>query len=313
VPLLAVCAALLVCAYAQLESERFLSALGDRTAGGHDVLTVHSVDADEPATIRVGACEALVSDPRVERAGILRDGKLVAIPQLGPDQRLIEASAGLFPQLRDADALVGPKLPPVRGALIVDGRPLLALTLEEQPRGVDVNSSVLLPVRTFRHVHADCVVVLRPLVHVDQTAADLIAALDARGALTASGPGLGAEDLGTAYVERGERWFSIAAGVLGGLVSALVNRFRSPEFAVYRLSGTSLVDATRLVAYEQLVAAGVFVATVSVFTCMLGERLIAPTAVLWWALAGAAAWFVTSVAASLPVVLRNPVTTLRDD
>ncbi|WP_217615303.1 hypothetical protein [Cellulomonas sp. GbtcB1] len=312
-PWLATCAALLLCAYAQLESQRFSSALDDRTSGGHYVLTVHSVDADEPAEIRVSSCEALVSDPRVERAGILRDGRLVAVPQLGADQRLIEASTGLFPQLLEADALVGPRLPAVSGALIVDGRPLRPLRLEEQPRGVDVNSSVVLPVRAFQQVHSDCVVVLRPLVRVDQAAADLIAGLDARGALTASGPGLGAADLGALYVERGERWLGIAVGVLGGLVSALINRFRAPELAVYRLSGTSRVDAARLVAYEQLVAAGFFVATISASACLLGQRLTAPTALLWWAFAGAAAWFITSVAVSLPVVLRNPVTAVRDD
>lgn len=313
VPLLAVVAAFVVLWWTQMESLRFSNAVLDRSTAGHYVLTIHSVDVQEAAEIRVTACEALVADARVDRAGVLLGGTLVAIPQLGADQRVIEASAGLFPHLQEGSALVGSKLPDISGALVVDQVALVPVVLAEQPRGIDVNRSVVLPLQEHRQVHSECVVVVRPLVAVHEAASELIASLDARGALMASGPGLGADDIGQTYVQRVERWISVVVGAVGGLVAAVVNRFRFSEFAVYRLSGTSPADTVRLIAYEQLIVAGFFVATLSASAWLVGNRLTSPTALIWWSLAGAAVWFVTATAASIPAVVRNPVTSQRDD
>jgi hypothetical protein len=314
VPVLAIVAAFLTLGYATLDGVRFAEAARERESAGHYVLAFRSADVASPVEIAVASCERLAGDIRVQRAGVLVGGELVTVPQLGADQRVIHASQGLFPELTRHPGLLGAASPEVGGTLVVDGAPITVSRLRPQPRGVDVNRSVVLPLTEVRPWHDECLVVANRLVAVSELAADLTAALDVRGgSVVASGAGMDAGDLAVEFAGRSERWLSLVVGGAGGLLAAMVNRFRASEIAVYLLAGTSRADLMRLLVIEQLVIAGLYLVTTSASMILLHEAYVAPVAQVLWGLTGAIAWFVVAVFASLPVALRNPVTRPRDD
>lgn len=314
VPVLAVMAAFVTLGYATLDGVRFTEAAREREAAGHYVLAFHSADAASPVEIAVASCERLADDVRVQRAGVLIGGDLVTVPQLGADQRVIRASPGLFPELTEHEGLLGDANPNIGGVLVVEGVPITVSRLGTQPRGVDVNRSVVLPLTEVRTWHDECLVVANRLVAVRDLAAELTAALDVRGgSVVASGAGMNAGDLAHEFASRSERWLGLVVGGVGGLLAAMVNRFRAAEVAVYLLAGTSRADLMRLLGIEQLLAAGLYLATISAATIVSPAAYVAPIAQVLWGHTGAIAWLVVAVLASMPVALRNPVTRPRDD
>lgn len=304
----AVLCGLAVVAQSLLGGMRHAAELRQRVEDGHGVLTFQAADPQRAADVSLVSCEALADDPRVERAGALTAGRLTTVPQLGRDQRVIAASVGLLPELGRHRVLLGAALPPVSGSLLLEGAAADYGRLGRQPRGVDVNSSVVVPVAPDLVRVDQCVVVLHAPVGVAATAPDLAGRLDARGGpVSAAGPGLRADDLAARYLARGDRGFGIAAGCVAGLLACVVNRFRSGELAVYRLSGTSRADLARLVVVEQVSAAGWCVAAVATSVPWVAQHLVSPTATVLAGTTGAVAWVLVAVAGSLPEVLRNPL------
>jgi hypothetical protein len=305
---LAVLFGLVVVAQSVIAGAQHGADLRARSEAGHGVLTFQSHDPHRPASIGLWSCEALRDDPRVARAGVLTGGRMTDVDQLGRHQRVISASTGLVPELRRHRVVLGERLPPISGSLVIQGSSVEAGRLAHQPPGVDVNSSIVVPVSAELARVEQCTVVLVVPIGVAGASRELAARLEVEGSpVVASGPGVGADDVGARYLGRLDRWFGVGVGAAAGVLACAVARLRSGELAVYLLSGTSRGDLIRLVLLEQALVAGLFVTGVATAVPFVAERLVSPAATVHMGAAGAGVWVLVAVPASLPEVFRNPL------
>lgn len=294
--------------YAGLQARGYRESVAQAAAAGQYVVSMVSADDEGAARIVRDSCESLSEDPRVERAGAVLASEWVEIDQLSGLRPVVRASASLVDGLRSHDVVLGAAVPQVNGALVVAGFPLEVGRAGPQPAGIDIGAAVVVPLDAMTTEVDQCIVSLRPSADLIDVALDLRARLRTRGgAVEVVGSGLGMELPADRYLGRSDRWVGVLVGAVGGAIAAATSRFRFGEFAVYRLSGTSVRGLVVLVMLEQSIYVGALAASATVTTVLLAAHLVSASAVLSWALAGACSWWFVACVGSAPALARNPL------
>lgn len=295
------------------EGDAFRRTAALHEADGAYVLAFGAADATTPVLIDRTSCDQLTQDARVARAGLLVNPRFETIPQLGPQVRVVDASLSLFPELDGPRVGIGSGLEFPAGTLVVAGGVASPGAIARQPAGIDVNSSVVVPLSPRIASGGECVAVLKRYSDVRAAAADLGARLvSTGGALKVSRSAVDPRDDARTFLARPSRFAGILFGLVAGALASIANASRGSEFSVYRLSGTSIVELAWIVALEQFLLAGFFVLSAAGASCVLASHLVAPGSAVLMALAAGAAWVGSASFLSMAFLTRNPITLARD-
>lgn len=289
--------------------------LADLALKGRNVLTIASASQDAEAAVSRASCEGLTDHPEVQHAGLFQADGLRDVVQIGPGVPLVHASTTLVPGLARADAVVGSALrePAERFGLLVDGQLLNATVGEATPDGVDVNSAVVVPLDPATRTGTACVIVLDAFADQDEAAVRLAAELHAeRNPVSGRAQLRETLDPIALFQNRPERFLPLVLGLVGALLCGLQNRLRSSELAVYRLSGTSPRSLGVVLVVEQLLIAGVAVASGSLAALVLSPRLLDPTVPVLWSVGAGALWVAGATLLSVDLPFRRPTDLAKD-
>jgi hypothetical protein len=289
--------------------ERTLDVDGNQ---GRNVLIFRSASSESKVEIDRASCDSLVEVRGVQRAGLIIPASRETFFQLGPTVPVVRASATLIPGLKEHDAVIGEAIwqgsSPVRLASPNEGGPLEAVIGTVQPAGIDTNSAVTLALRIDQVSGPLCFAVLEKHARADDFLPSLQSTLRVAGGTIA-----GAEILRLpidpldVFLLRPERWLPAVLGVLGGLSAGLLNRSRSGELAVYRLSGTSARSLALLLFLEQFLLAGILVTAGTVASVALSRYLPGVAGPICWSVVSGSAWLTVSTLTTLGMLFRSPM------
>ncbi|HEY4752363.1 MAG TPA: hypothetical protein VIH37_03695 [Candidatus Limnocylindrales bacterium] len=286
-------------------------------AQGRLVIDITSVDPKRPVAIDRTSCEALSTQPDVTRAGLAVPSGFSDIGQLGTGVGIVAVSNTLFPQIRHTDVLVGSAL---RASvsdfrlLMPDGRVAQARMLAIQPRGLDVNSAILVGLDPTVTTGPSCRVVFDPHADPTQVIGRALASVQEVGDQPLVASTAYAENINpvTAYQHRPTRLLPLLLGLLGGFAAAMVNRARVGELATYRLSGTSRRSLALLLGLEQCFLAGTLATAGALAALALTAYPISRLAASLASVAAAAIWILTAMVLSIDIPLRRPTDLAKD-
>lgn len=283
---------------------------------GRNLITFAGTSKDVPAAITRQSCEALTSNSAVVKSGIIVQVQPVSSAQLGANVPVFQASTGWFPQLRDSDAVVGASVSQVplgKSALLESGQLLDVAVAPVQPEGMPTNRAIVVPLPASVIAAPSCIAQLGPFESPRDKIPELVAALKVQGAPISAQVQLSQQvDLVEQYRSSSVTLVPLLLGLLGGVVSALVNASRSREFATYRLSGTSKVQLLTLLCLEQSVVSAVVTAAGVVASVATSAVMISPLEYVLYAVAAGGTWMVTSIALSLRGALTSAAVLAKD-
>lgn len=300
-------------AYIALGTQTMRQEIHDLAADGRNVLVFSALSNEAPTRIERDSCEALAGQHGIGRAGILEPvGELDVLP-VGTRLPAQRASTTLFPELSDADLLVGHNLSDraSRPFTVRAGQDLAtAVHADPHPEDLGTGSSITLPPRPGDATSTQCVVILDAFSDVD-TALPAVAAQLKVTTNPASGTELltATSDPATDYLQRSDRWFPLLLGLLGAVATAITTRLRASESAVYRMSGTSPVSVMTLLTFETLLIAGSAALSATAASLALSAYYLDPAVPVLWGLALAGTW---ALAASLDLAVRRPSNLAKD-
>ena len=291
---------------------------------GRNVLSATQTAQDSPVLIDRASCEALTALPVIERAGIqVADGRSMDLPQLGARIPVRPVSTTLLPEVAMHDAVIGPGM-----AATVGLTPGQRLDLAPGPNGTSTVSAlvgsgdgaglggtgaVFVAADSSVTTSATCSVVLTPFADASAAAPVIAASLDVQdNPVLVSAELRETTDVVALFLARVERFLPLLLGALGGLTVAVIGSLRSSELAAYRLSGTSPRSLGVLLAFEQVLVAGVFVAASVAATLLLAGQALTPAASILWSVAGGLVWLVVGNLVALPVLRRRPSDMAKD-
>lgn len=269
--------------------------------------------------ISVASCETLPKGGDIQRSGAVIPVGRTDVMQLGPNVPVVEAGQGLFPQLRSVQALLGSTLAdsPIYGRTAYINTqsygPLEVSSADAQPIGVDVNSSLILPLPSGTTWAPDCVVVLAPYADSAAVTPRLVSEVSARnGAVTATPAVRLTFDVLDAFRSRGARLLALLVGIFAGLFSGGARALRSSEAAAYRLSGTTRLDYARIVLVETVVSAGGLVFAGTVAAIPLTPNGADRASVVSWIILSGLTWASVALVVSTAVLVRSPMSLAKD-
>lgn len=306
-------------AVAAHQSQSFAAQVEALQQKGRNVL---SITSGETPTIDRQSCEALTTLDAVTRAGIrTENAPTVDFSQLGPNIPLRSVSTTLVPELSTHDIIVGrglAKASQLGGAstFSLAGETGQVLDAYVSPTlGAEMSSTSALFVAADPSVTlaTTCIVVLDRRADARQVLPVALASLTVDGP-SVTGSTLMNETVNVTdlYLKRVERWLPLLLGVIGGLAVAAISGLRSSELAAYRLSGTSPRSLGMLLAFEQLLVAGLFVTASTITALLLRADLTSAAATVGWSIAAGMAWLVCGALAGLPVLRRAPTDMAKD-
>lgn len=267
--LVAVVLGIVLSAFRYIELVQLNHQVATLQSKGRNLILIQGIDVEHEPEINVRSCEALAGSAGVERAGVLVEGERISVPQLVGNLPLFETSITLFPQLGQADMLLGATVGgSSQGApflLATNGHTLTALTMDLQPAGLPVNSAVLVGLSPAEKYADHCLVVLNQKQDPNRSIPDLVSQLEVRKHPIAATTVL--SDLASphgAFLTRLTAGLPLAAGVVLGLLLALMAQLRSSELAAYRLSGTGRFSLQRILMLESVVVSGVYLLSGSI-------------------------------------------------
>lgn len=288
----------------------------DLAAKGRNVVVLSALDNNAPAAILRSSCEALAGERGIRYAGILEPaGELDVLP-VGTRLPAQRASITLFPELADADLLIGPKLS--QGALFpfyvwVGPELATAVYAGSHPSDLGTGYSITLPPRPSDTTSEKCVVVLNEF-------SDVSAALPAVASqLSVSMNAISGAELFTAssdpaidYLQRPDRGLPLLLGLLGAIATAISTRMRASEIAAYRMSGTAPLAVMKLLTLESLLITGTATLSATAASLVMSSYFLDPSVPILWGLALAGTWAVAALAASLDLAIRRPSELAKD-
>jgi hypothetical protein len=297
-------------AYIALETRTMRQEIHDLAAQGRNVLVFSALSTDAPARIERASCEALAEQHGIPHAGILEPAGQLDVLPVGTRLPTQRASTTLFPELTDADLLVGPNLSDraSRPFTVRAGQNVAtAVHASPHPEDLGTGSSITLPPRPSDTTTERCVVILDPFSDVD-TALPAVAAqlkvtenpISGTELLTAT------NDPVADYLQRPTRWFPLLLGLLGAIATAITTRLRASEIAVYRMSGTSPTSVMTLLTLETLLITGAAALSATAASLALADHYLDPAIPVLWGLALAGTWTLAALAASLDLAARRP-------
>ncbi|RLP75965.1 hypothetical protein D9V32_07335 [Mycetocola tolaasinivorans] len=311
----AVLAGVFVSSFSSYRDQSFTQEMLRQNQLGRNVVTFLSSSPDAAAKIDRTSCEALSVRPDVQRSGLLQPDRIENVSGIDPRVHIYRASVTLFPGLERYDALIGSVLgADNRPALIgIAGGARSAAVLPKQPRGLDVNTGIVLPLSPNVREGEACIVQFSE--NADITGQTKDAALS----LSVSESSLGANTSLEAvtnpvmdYLTRTERFLPVALGTIGALLSGVVLRARTSEFSTYRLSGTSRAVLFSIISCEQLIVSGIFFMSTALSLSVLYSTFVSPVAMLLTAVAASAAWCVAGAPFALGQIARDPITQAKE-
>jgi hypothetical protein len=308
--ILALLAGVGAAAYSAWESNLFQDQLLQNAREGRNILEFVSATPNHQVRISRKSCETLTQIPGVERAGLLQSEGTRDFPGVGADLPTLSASLTLFPQLRKDDVIVGDDLKHAAGSfsiLMPDGTVRKAAVGVTEPIGIDVNSSLVTALNPTITSGGSCLVVLSPYANENDIQPTLSASLRVNGgAIQGQSQYPSQQDPIAAFLARPGQYLPLLLGAFGGLAAGIFNRLRGSEFAAYRLSGTSVRSLAILLTLEQIVLAGVFIATSLASSIVLFRYEFEPDAFGAFEFAAGCLWIVVAIATSLDVGTRRP-------
>ncbi|QGH69172.1 hypothetical protein [Pseudactinotalea sp. HY158] len=303
-------------AYIALETQIMRQEIHDLAAEGRNVLVFSALNNDAPARITRASCEVLAGQHGIRHAGMLEHaGELEVLP-VGSRLPTQRASMTLFPELAEADLLVGRTLSEraARPFIVRTGQDLAtAVHADRHPGGLGTGSSITLPPRPSDVTTERCVVVLDEFSDAG-TALPAVAAQLKVTENSISGSELltATSDPVADYLQRPSRWLPLLLGLFGAIATAVTTRLRASEFAVYRMSGTSPVSVMTLLTLEALLIAGTAALSATAASLALAPHHLDPTIPILWGLALAGTWALSAVASSLDLAVRRPSDLAKD-
>ena len=302
--------------FAASEAHRFSSQLDSLDARGRNVILLSASDPASTAEISRRSCEYLSTVAGVERAGLLAPSGHADFLRLGRNIPIIFASASLFPNLGPYEALIGASLisstrPTV--LLTSSGKHLHAAGGQVAPDSLGVGSAVTLALEPSINQGAQCVVILSKFSDAQKSIPMLAGQLEVSGAPISGRQQLTETvDVVSAYIHRPGLYLPLILGVMGAILSALVNGGRASELAAYFLSGSSRRSMFILVALEQLLVAGIGFSSGIFALIVLSQYFFHLASVIFGLAAGAFGWVGLSCLMSLPVILKKPTELAKD-
>jgi len=297
-------------AFILVETESLRKEVQALADDGHNVLTFSALKPEEPTLISRASCEALATQSGVRAAGVLEPERELNVLPVGNRLPAQRASITLFPELKDADLLVGPKLSDhASGGFVVriGDEPAKAVVAEPHAEGLGTGFGITLPPRASASTSEHCVVILDPFADAQTTRDALAAQLHTSGnAVTSTELLVPTNDPVDTYLKRPSRWLPLLLGALGALATAISTRLRASEIAVYRMSGTSATSVVSLLTVEALLIAGTAAASAATASAVLAKGHLDATVPVVWGLAMAGVWTLTSIVASLDLAVRSP-------
>ncbi|MFN8052965.1 MAG: hypothetical protein U0Q22_16080 [Acidimicrobiales bacterium] len=233
-------------------------ALARQRARGAQLIVLATPSAVERRHARVTrrSCEALGASER--RAALFATPSTDRFAAFGGRTQVLAVSPTWLRQL-DRSALVGRSVSKAVGVRRIVGERsgrMRAAPLSAQPDGVDLNTSLVVPLDRAVAWGPMCVVEVRSMRRPSEAASRLLAAIDTDGSSIAASTTTAPGDPVADYLRRVERFFPLVVGaVLAALVSITAVR-RGPELAAYRLSGTPTTALLVLLQLETLLLAG---------------------------------------------------------
>lgn len=290
------------------------------TMEGRLVVDISSTNPQTPVKIERESCEDLAHQPGVARAGIYSQIAYLEVPQLGASIPFAGVSTTLFPELDHVDALIGSELrEPGPDFTLTLPNDVLGTThvMAAQPRGVDTNSAVLVPLVPAQDTGPSCRVVMGPLSDPAEVVPRAVAQLRTTeaGDIIAISPFQNNIDPIQQFLGRSARNLPLLLGLLGGFAAAVINRVRFGELAAYRLSGTSGRSLALLLTLEQCLLAGVLATSTALAAVATGLVLGYPASVAAATLSGlgaAATWVITAALFTLDIPARRPTDLAKD-
>ncbi|GAA2518599.1 hypothetical protein [Rarobacter incanus] len=302
-----------------IEASGLQTQLADLQLDGRLVYNYTSQDPEIPVKIDRQSCEALTNQAGVERAGLVINSGFFDVPQLGTGVMISRASATLFPELHQAGALVGSALRdpgPDFNLQLPDGFVSTATIMPEQPKGIDTNSSVIVPLDVLDTTGGSCRVIFNSYSDTKEAADRALASLRVEGSAPLAANSAYQENINpiTTYLSRVSRFLPLLIGLLGGFAAAVIDRVRLSEFAAYRLSGTSGRTLAALILTEQALLGGTLASAAaagSVVTGLLGYP-ISPDAVVLSGLASGLTWTIAGCLFTIDIPWRQPTNLAKD-
>jgi hypothetical protein len=298
------------------ESNTLKHELNSLYLSGRNIIVFTPAVQGTRTTISRRSCESLSSADGVQRAGLFVIEGTQDFAQLGRNIPVVAASVSLFPSLARSDAVVGSLLGSHSGPYdlgLPGGVDVRAVSGQKQPTGVDTNSAVVVPLAANVTKGNECIVVLDRFSRLAEATPRLAASLAVTG-----GPIVGESQLNESvnviqqYIGRPGRLFALALGLLAGLAAALLNRFRSSEFAAYRMSGTSPRTLALLIAEEQWLLAGTATASSILAVIVLQTYFFAAVPPVLWSVAAGLLWVVVACLGSIGPVIGSPMKLAKD-
>jgi hypothetical protein len=305
------------------QGSRLEQQIAELRTQGRNVLSATQTAPESPILIDRDSCEALAALPVVERAGIqVGAAPTLDLPQLGAKTPVRPVSTTLLPELATHDAVIGRGLAQTAGltpgqqlnlAIGAKAGIVNALVGSGDGAGLGGTGAVFVAADRSTTTNPTCSVVLTPFADASAAAPVVAAALHVQdNPVLVSAELRETTDVVALYLARIERFLPLLLGAIGGLTVAVVGSLRSSELAAYRLSGTSPRSLGVLLALEQALIAGVFVAASTAATLVLAGQALAPAASVLWSAAGGLVWLVVGNLLSLPVLRRRPSDMAKD-
>jgi len=283
---------------------------------GRNIVMITGSDRHTPARIDESSCRALADDPAVVRAGGLGLPRLRDFVQLGSGITVVESSAGLFPELRAHDALIGSALADVRGARLLeadDGTILDAVAGRAQPTGVDTDYAVVVPGSFVGSGASACVVVLDLFADASTTMPGLVSQVSSTGGPIAATQAMsGGADPVRLHLAGIGRYLPAGWGLALALMAGVLTHVRAGELAAYRFSGTSARSLGILLSLEHLAVGGVLAAAGTAAALVGAQAFRDPAVPVISAVVSASVYVVAAHVLTVGVLRANPVDLAKD-
>lgn len=280
---------------------------------GRSVVTL-SAPPQGSAEVATRSCEGLISLGGVEAAGVVISDGRSSYAQLGTGIATARASSTLIPELRAADLAIGSALETgTEGTLTSPSGDVLSYErVAPQPAGIDVNSTVLSPLRKEDSTALACIVRLSSFARVEDYVPLLLSSLQSTGSPLVARTFTEAVDPISAYSSRITSWAPVVGGLVCALLGLIMLFTRGSEIAAYRMSGTSIREVLAIRSVEQALYAAVLWCSATLAMIPMSGFLGTPIGV--GAAAGIAAftWVVVYPLGAVLFLRRDPTALARD-
>lgn len=299
-----------------LTSNAALQEIDDANMRGRSVVIFGSLDPLFPAAIDRSSCEALAEETFVRAAGVIVAGPEVSVLQIGNNIPTNRVSLSLLPELRVSKTVLGSALRPTGGpaSLVVDnqntGRFRVAPAF---PSGINLNSSLNVALEPGVTEGPSCTVLFDDFADIETSIPKAQAALKVlNGSVLPNRVFVPSTDPVSSYLDGWLKWFPLAAGLMCGASTAVIQSARQSEFAVYRVSGMSSTSSLLLAGLESAIVGGLYAWASVTITAVSHSHLIAPMSAALSHLIGGVVAAVAGGLIGVVLAFRNPESMLRN-